>query len=321
MAPKKKVETPPPAEEEPPPPPKPVGEQLEGDFVFQDNAKYSGQYLKVAEDVSLHGTGKLDMGPETFVGIFENGCYKEGKYTACSGAVYVGSFHENLFHGPGEYKWADGRIYKGTWKNGFMHGRGQFYNFSFGAEKCHTGYSIDGRFASNREEQENMKRQFLDEYCGELTRSASAALQDLASRATAEGAPKEFFVPAVETDETPEVTAERTAIMEVVDGPFPALTAYPQSLIQPFAARLEEGAERPLSVTALEDKTECQRFDGRRLKREQLQHVGQCVVFSAPDAETNALALVILVNVSKDYDITKAQWKLVYSEESTSPGN
>jgi len=318
MAPKKKVEEVV-ADEPPPPPPEPVGETLEGDFVFQDGSTYAGQYLKINEDVSLDGTGTLITGPESFRGTFEKGFYKEGKFTACSGAVYTGAFLNNLFHGLGEYKWPDGRIYKGTWRNGFMYGRGKFENFSFGAEKVHTGFSIDGHFASNREEQEEMKRQFLDEYCGEHTRSASAALKDLASRATAEGSPRDLFVPAVEPDDGPEVAAERTAVMEIVDGPFPAASAYTQPALQAFIARMEEGAEKPLVITVVEEKGLCQSFDGRRLKREQLQTVGQCIMFSAPDAEVGALALVTFVNVSKEYDVTKARWKLVYSEEAAAP--
>lgn len=320
MAPKKAPPPPEPVVDEAPPPPEPIGEQLEGDFVFQDGSTYVGQYLKINEHVSLHGVGMLVTGPESFRGIFENGCYKDGKFTACSGAAYNGAFHNNLFHGLGEYKWPDGRMYKGTFRNGFMHGRGTFQNFSFGAEKWYTGFSIDGRFASNREEQEEMKTQFIDEYYGEHTRSASAALKDLASRATAEGAPKEFFVPLVDADDGPDVASERSAIMDAVDGPFPVASAYPQPLIEAFSACLEEGAEKTLVINVLEEKiTQNQTFDGRRLKREQLQTVGQCVIFSAPDADVGALALLIFVNVSKEHDVAKARWKLVYSEEKSAP--
>jgi hypothetical protein len=321
MAPKKAAPAPEPVVDEPPPPPEPVGEQLEGDFIFQDGSTYVGQYLSLNEHVSLHGAGTLLTGPESFRGTFENGCYKEGKYTACSGAVYTGAFQNNLFHGLGEYKWPDGRVYKGTWRNGFMHGRGNFQNFSFGAEKAYTGFSIDGRFASNREEQEDMKRQFLDEYCGDFARSATAALQDLVSRATAEAAPKEFFVPPIESDDSTDVHMERSAIMDAVDGPFPLASALTQPLLEAFVSGLVEGAEKPLQTTVIEGKAGIlsQNFDGRRLKRDQLQTVGQCVIFSMPDAEVGALTFLFFVNVSKEYDVSKARWKVVHSEEVSAP--
>jgi hypothetical protein len=307
-------------EEAPPPPPEPEREHLVGNFVFPDGSSYSGEYVKINEDVSMHGMGALITGPEVFKGAFENGAFKEGKYTACSGAVYTGAFRGNLFHGVGEYKWPDGREFKGTWRDGLMHGRGQFKNFSFGAEKCHTGFSIGGHFASNREEQEEMRRQFIDEYFEEHNRSATNALKDLASRATAEGAPTEYFVLAAQPDDSPDVVSERTAILEIVDGPFPDASACSQPSLQGFAARLEDGCENPLVASVLEEKCQCaERFDGRRLKREQLQHAGQCVVFSAPDAAVGTLGLAVFVNVSQEYDVALARWKLVYCEEASAP--
>lgn len=320
---KKAAPAPAPVEEEkPPPPPEPVGEQLEGEFVFQDGSTYVGQYFKVHDEVSLHGFGTLVAGPESFRGTFEKGEYKEGKYVACSGAIYNGAFSDNLFHGVGEYKWPDGRSYRGMWKHGFMHGQGNFTNFSFGAEKCHTGFSIDGRFASSREEQEELKQRYLDEYRSEHAQSAGNALKDLAARATPEGAPREYLVPGRPSEgeeEVPEAVAERAAVAEVVDGPFPEASTVQQAAIQAFVARLEAGVERPLTATVFEEKSQSSRFDGRRLKRDQLQHAGQAVEFAAADAEVGSLALVVLVNVSTEYDVAKSRWKLACYEEALAP--
>jgi hypothetical protein len=322
MAPKKKAKEEVQEEEPPPPEPEPVGEQLTGDFVFQDGSTYSGQYLKIDEDVTLHGTGTLVTGSEVYRGTFEKGLFKEGTFTAGSGAVYTGAFQDNVFHGVGEYRWPDGRSFKGTWKNGLMHGRGEFANFSFGAEKYHTGFSIQGRFASNREEQEEMKGQFLDEYRSDHYLSAVTALKDLANKTNEEAMPKEFLVPPAQQPESPDVEKallEREAILELVDGPFPEANGCSQQLLQAFTARLEEGCESPLVVTSVEEKGQCERFDARRLKREQLQTAGQCVMFTAPNAEIGALSLLVLVNTSKEYNVAMAQWKLVYLEEAAAP--
>lgn len=308
-------------EEKPAPPPEPVGEQLEGEFVFQDGATYVGQYWKANEEVSLHGYGTLVTGPESFRGSFEKGEYKEGKYVACGGAVYTGAFRDNLFHGVGEYEWPDGRAYKGMWKDGLMHGWGQCLNFSFGAEKAHTGFAMEGRFASSREEQEELKRRYLDAYCAEHVQSAGNALKDLAARTTPDGAPREYLVPArpsEEEEEAAEAVAERVAVAEVVDGPFPDASAIQQAVLQAFAARFaEQEVEKPLTIIVFEDKVQLSRFDGRRLKREQLQHAGQAVEFRASDAEAGSLALLVLVNVSTEYDAGMARWKLVCYEEAS----
>lgn len=313
MPPKKAVEAPP-AEEASSPPPEPAAEQLDGEFLFQDGSTYSGQYQRVGEDVCLHGQGVLVTGPESFKGTFERGCYKEGKYTACSGAVYVGGFRDNLFNGFGEYHWPNGRTYKGTWKDGFMHGRGLFLNFSYGVDKLFTGFSVNGRYSSNREEQDALKRRFLEEYGGIVGRSAGAALAEAAADL------KSFLVPAAPTDgEEPD--AERRAALEIVDGPFPEEGATTPEALQAFAAHLEEGSERPLAINVMEERSlPTGGFDApARLLRDQLQHAGQCVAFSLPGAEAGGLALVVLVNVSKEYDPASARWKVVHVEEGGAP--
>merc|ERR1712060_889235 len=107
---------------------------------------------------------------------------KVGTFKSCNGALYVGHFRNNLFHGPGEYSWPDGRKYKGMWKSGYMHGHGQFNNFSFGVDRFFKGFSIDGRFSSSREEQEMAKQAFLAEYATEYIRSATVALSEIAGK-------------------------------------------------------------------------------------------------------------------------------------------
>eukprot|EP00929_Paragymnodinium_shiwhaense_P096900 TRINITY_DN5863_c0_g1_i1.p1 TRINITY_DN5863_c0_g1~~TRINITY_DN5863_c0_g1_i1.p1 ORF type:complete len:323 (+),score=75.24 TRINITY_DN5863_c0_g1_i1:86-1054(+) len=298
----------------------PVSVQLEGDFVFKDGSTYSGQYLKIGEDIFMHGDGELATGPEQFKGLFDNGAYKSGKYTACSGATYEGAFRNGVYHGYGEYNWPDGRAYKGTWKEGYMHGRGAFLNFSFGVDNRYVGFCLDGRYSSNREEQEEMKQTFLSEYFSDYTSSASLALKDLAARASPEGGPKDFFSPAPAAEgeeESPDAAAERASMAELLDGPQVEPAALQQAALQAFAARLEEGAEKPLSPKVYEDRRQAGTcLNMQRLKHQQLQHVGQCVEFSAPDAEPGSLAVVVLINVSREYDVAKAKWKVAHLEEA-----
>jgi len=307
---KKAAAAPEPVAAEPEAKPEPVAEQLQGDFVFQDGSTYSGQYLKKGDAVHLHGEGTLLTGPESFKGTFENGLYKVGEYTSCSGAVYSGNFKNNKFHGVGNYVWPDGREYRGTWKAGDMHGLGNYLNFSVGADKRFVGFSIRGQFASGAREQEEAKKSFLAEYGGQCTSSASAALRDLAARATADGAPAEFLVPQ---GQEPEQLAARTACEEIFSGPLPEVSATAQAPMQAFVARLDN-AEQPLEVSVYNGLGGSTRIDSQRLKRPQLQVVGQAVEFFAPEAEAGALQLVVLVNVSSEYDVECAQWKIAHCE-------
>lgn len=304
-----------------------VPEELEGDFIFQDGSTYRGQYLEKGGEVCLHGDGLLLSGPESecgdesFQGRFEQGSYKLGRYTSQNGAIYMGGFRKNLFHGMGEYAWPDGRVYRGTWKDGKMHGRGQYLNFAISAnegasDKPFLGFSFEGKFASGPQDQEEAKKAFLTAYGGEYTTSARAALRDLAERSTAEGAPEEFLVPmhAPGEVEPPGATLERAAAEEVIFGPFPAANVASQAAFQAFVARLAEGAEQPLRVTVFEESGQQGRFDGRRLKRQQLQHGGQAVEFAADDAEEGAISLLVLVNICTEHDVAEAKWKLVHCE-------
>jgi hypothetical protein len=330
MAPKKgKEEAPPVAAKEEETVAEEPGDLKEGEFIFQDGATYSGSYLKKGDDIVMHGEGLLQSGPEVFQGTFEKGQYKEGTFKSCNGAIYTGHFLENKFHGLGEYTWnakmLDERTYTGMWKDGYMHGNGQFMNFSFGVHKNFRGFSFRGRFSSAREEQEQLKRSFLSEYCGECEKSATSAFKDLAEKTSPE-IPGSYLVPrepdqeaAEAPPEKPESVEERQMIEELVSGPFPSSTAVAAPALQAFAARLADDAEKPLRVMVLEDK-ELSQCLSDRLRREQLQYVGQAVELEAPDAEVGAVRIAVLLNTSKSYDINAAKWKLVHIEEVQAPG-
>mmetsp|Transcript_17023 Transcript_17023/g.31921 ORF Transcript_17023/g.31921 Transcript_17023/m.31921 type:complete len:324 (-) Transcript_17023:130-1101(-) len=317
---KEAVASPPPAEEEEVKPEEPIGDQLQGDFIFADGSTYKGGYLKKGDDVCLNGEGLLQSGPEVFQGTFEKGQYKVGKYTSCNGAVYVGHFHENSFHGLGEYTWPDGRSYKGMWKNGYMHGSGQFINFSFGVHKVSKGFSFEGKFSSRKEEQQKAKQSYLAEYGSDYTKSATAALQSMGERSTGAEACKDFFVLPIplEGEEKPEAAAERAAAEELVLGSFPEVSAVQVPALQAFVAQLAEGAEKPLQTILMEDKNQTDR-SGPRLRHEQLQHVGQGVEFLAPEAEVGQLRCLGFINISSEFNVAAAKWKLIYSEEVPAP--
>lgn len=326
MAPKKAPAAAAPVEEEEPEPVvEDLGEQKEGEFVFQDGSTYSGGYLQKGEDIVMHGEGTLQSGPEVFQGTFEKGQYKEGTFKSCNGAIYNGAFLENKFNGLGEYTWnakmPDERTYIGMWKNGYMHGHGQFINFSFGVHKSFKGFSFRGRFSTAMEEQEQLKKAFLDEYCGENTKSAASAFRSMAEKA-GEKIPAAILVPSPPTEEgveeKPEAVLERASVEEFVDGPFPGSTAVSIPALQAFAARLADDAEKPLQVTVLEDREQTQLVSGR-LRRDQLQHLGQVVEFEAPDAEVGAVRAAVLVNCSRVFDVSAAKWKLVHIEEVAAP--
>merc|ERR1712217_499812 len=122
------------------------------------------------------------------------------------------------------------------------------------------------------------------------------------------------MVPVPVDDEDVKAAAERDAVSDLVAGPFPEATILQQAGLQAVASRLEADAERPLAPDILEERTPASsRFEReKRLLREQLQVVGQCVEFVVPDAEAGAVSLVVLVNVSREYDVAKARWKVVH---------
>lgn len=92
-------------------------------------ATYKGQYLKNEDgDPVLHGEGSYVIGPESFVGNFENGFLVYGVYESRNGHKYEGPFKDNKFHGHGSYSWPGGRIFKGEFKDGKMFD-GEFEGF------------------------------------------------------------------------------------------------------------------------------------------------------------------------------------------------
>lgn len=298
-----------------------AAEVLNGDFIFKDGTMYKGQYLKKGDDVCIHGEGALQSGPESFKGTFENGLYKSGRYTSCNGAVYTGTFKNNLFDGLGEYHWPDGRAYKGTWKEGKMHGRGQFQNFSFGADKEFRGFSVGGNFCSDGAAQAEASNQFLAEYRDiEYVPLAKELLQKLGAGEV----PQDFFVPAMPElqDVSPEAKVAREArgaIEEMVRPPFPAKEGVTPELLKRLVDGLAEGAEPPLQVRVLVDKSDATCIDAHRIRNEQLQHVGQVVEFIAQDAEGGTFAKMVIMNVGSEYECSKAVWKIVSAEEAPQP--
>lgn len=306
-----------------------LGEMMEGHFLFPDNSSYDGQYLKKGEDVCLHGKGRLVSGPETFDGEFERGGYKRGTYTSPNGAVYVGNFRHNQFHGFGEYTWPDPgttpRMYKGMWRDGVMHGRGRFRNFTFGTDTVFEGFAYRGSFASTRETQDVAKRNFLEEYGAEYTRSATEALQTLAQKAEAAGGvAKDFLIPSApaqgEAEETPSVLGDREAAEEVFGGIFPDKDAVVPAALGTLAATFTAEAERPGRVVVVEEAEQDARYAGAKLKRTQLEHIGQAIEMHAPDGvEPGQIAFLVLGNVSQKYDAAEAKWKLIHCEIVPAP--
>jgi hypothetical protein len=336
MAPKKAA-TPEPVENEEAPKEEEVPEeQLKGDFVFPDGSTYKGQYLQKGAQRTIHGEGMLQCGPEVFTGTFERGLYKKGTYTGCNGAVYNGTFKNNQMHGFGEYRWPDSRSYKGIWKDGKMHGRGKFSNFSFGADQTKEGFSVMGEFGSSFAKQQEAKKKFLEEYGEEYRESAVACLKELAEKAGAAGSMEPcsaYLVPQVtdddELDEAQEAKEARSKVDELISGKCPkpeeVIPAGLQALLAGLTPDAETG-ECKSKVMVMEKSTEASVIDPKRLKvsghfgimaNQQLQHVGQCVEFVTIDAESGASIApkLALVNINRDFDVEKVQWKIVYYEE------
>jgi len=338
MPPKKAATPEPEANDDQPVQEETTEEQLKGDFMFPDGSTYKGQYLQRTTDPLrlIHGEGTLQSGPEQFSGTFERGLYKKGTYTGCNGAVYNGTFKNNQFHGFGEYRWPDSRSYKGMWKEGKMHGRGKFSNFSFGADQTKEGFSVMGEFGSSYVKQQEAKKKFLEEYAVEYKESALASLKDLAEKAGAAGsmeAASEYFVPVPnegeETAEETEKKEEKTRVEECISGKCPLLEQVQVADITALQAGLTPDAETgavKTQVMLLEKGSDCSVVEPKRFKvsgqfgimaKEQLQHVGQCVEFWMVDPESGAMTApkLALVNINRDFDVEKAQWKIVAYEE------
>ena len=92
-----------------------------GKYYHSDGTIYEGNW----QNDQPHGSGKeLFTDGSKFVGIFEKGSKKSGKFTWVDGACYDGEIKNNFFEGYGRFKWKEGREYVGFWKNGKMHGKG-----------------------------------------------------------------------------------------------------------------------------------------------------------------------------------------------------
>jgi len=323
MGKKAAVVEPEPVEEEPVERPETPPVQLEGDFIFPDGSEYSGQYIKKNGSVTMHGTGHFQSGPEDFFGTLERGVFKQGTYKTCNGAVYSGNFLNNLYNGLGEYTWPDGRMYRGMWKDGKMHGRGHYENVSIGIDRQLAGFSIGGRFQSSVQGQQEALEAYLAEYGAEYRGSSVAALNDLVTKAEAIAtkgavAVKDYAVPLPPPQgevEDAGPQAERAAIEEVVTGPFPDVAAANLAALQKFAALFTEEAENPGTLNVLQNSAGCASINGERLKFEQLGHIGQAVELLNPNADGGEVKTMLLVNVSREYDMTKAAWKVIFYDE------
>merc|ERR1711904_84525 len=241
----------------------------------------------------------------------------------------------NQFHGFGEYRWPDSRSYKGMWKDGKMHGRGKFSNFSFGADQTKEGFSVMGEFGSSFVKQQEAKKKFLEEYAAEYRESALACLKEVAEKAGAAGsmdAVSAYLVPQLsehDEEEAPEAKEERTKVEELCSGKCPQSEQVQVADLQALQAGLTPDAETgavKTQVMLLERGPDAIVVEPKRFKvsgqfgimaNQQLQHVGQCVEFWTVDAEsgTTIAPKLALVNINRDFDVEKAQWKIVAYEK------
>lgn len=285
-------------------PPAAQDEVLNGSFQFPDGGRYVGSYLKKGADgsVLMHGEGRLINGPETFIGVFENGAMTKGKYIGGGGGTYEGKFLDNKFHGLGEYRWPDGRTYRGMWSNGSMHGRGQYENFSFGADKLFDGVSEGNQFHSNKERQRVALAEYVATYAGPMLSGAKQALKGMAEAAEF-GDLVSFDPPGRVKSMTPEEAP--------VAGPHPSPDSVQAAALAGLAGGLEaaEGEDPTTPVKLLEEAKSASFIEPRRLRAPQLQVIGQAVEFGSAST-----AKMVLVNVSNAYDPAKADWRIAHFE-------
>ncbi len=152
-----------------------------GTYIFSDKAEYTGQwvggqrtgvgcydwadgsyYLGYFLNGKLEGNGIYlgsDQAKTTYVGVFHDGKYVEGRDFGTSGCLigncyegvgvylwtnddlYVGEWHNGNRSGYGRFDWADGSFYTGYFKDGLLHGRG-YYSKS-------DNTVMDGNFENN----------------------------------------------------------------------------------------------------------------------------------------------------------------------------
>ena len=110
-----------------------------GKYFHNDGTTYEGNWL----NNQPHGTGKeIFSDGSKFVGVFEKGYKKKGKFTWTDGSFYDGEIKNNIFEGYGRFRWKEGREYIGFWKNGKMHGQGTM-NYLDGAK--YEGEFMEGK--------------------------------------------------------------------------------------------------------------------------------------------------------------------------------
>ena len=92
-----------------------------GKYFHNDGTIYDGEWL---DDQPMGKGTEYFIDGSSFVGIFENGLKKNGKFLWNDGSYYEGDIKNNLFDGKGKFHWKEGREYIGEWKNGKMNGKG-----------------------------------------------------------------------------------------------------------------------------------------------------------------------------------------------------
>jgi hypothetical protein len=123
MAPKKKDDKP---KEDPDAQVLPVEDT--GTFVFENNARYCGQFVRREGGVvRRHGQGTYSDGFFTYDGQWKDDTMNgDAQVTFASGATYVGGVIDGRFDGRGVYKWPDSSSYDGQWRFNRPHGEGTF---------------------------------------------------------------------------------------------------------------------------------------------------------------------------------------------------
>ena len=93
-----------------------------GSQVWQDGAKYSGEFLNGEK----HGYGtKTTSNGQSYSGFWRhNNRSGHGTYNWPSGSSYTGNFKHGDNHGWGKYTWHNGKIYEGEYKNDEKEGFG-----------------------------------------------------------------------------------------------------------------------------------------------------------------------------------------------------
>lgn len=93
-----------------------------GTQVWQDGAKYSGEFLNGEK----HGFGtKTTSNGQSYSGFWRhNNRSGHGTYNWPSGSSYTGNFKHGDNHGWGKYTWHNGKVYEGEYKNDEKEGFG-----------------------------------------------------------------------------------------------------------------------------------------------------------------------------------------------------